>query len=29
METWNSGFVEVSAGRLWPVAKIVTGTVGH
>jgi hypothetical protein len=26
VETWNSGFVEVSAGRLWPVDKIVTGT---
>ena len=25
VETWNSGFVEVSAGRLWPVDKIVTG----
>jgi hypothetical protein len=23
VETWNSGFVEVSAGRLWPVDKIV------
>ncbi len=25
VETWNSGFVEVSAGRLWPVDRIVTG----
>jgi hypothetical protein len=25
VETWNSGFVEVSAGRPWPVDKIVTG----
>ena len=25
VETWNSGFVEVSAGRRWPVDKIVTG----
>ncbi|HYR38644.1 MAG TPA: DUF4178 domain-containing protein [Methylomirabilota bacterium] len=25
VETWNSGFVEVSAGRLWPIDKIVTG----
>ena len=24
VETWNSGFVEVSAGRPWPVDKIVT-----
>jgi uncharacterized protein DUF4178 len=25
VETWNSGFTEVSAGRLWPVDRIVTG----
>lgn len=29
VETWNSGFVEVSAGRPWPVDKIVTGTGGR
>jgi len=25
VETWQSGFVEVSAGRLWPIESIVTG----
>jgi hypothetical protein len=29
VETWNSGFVEVSVGRAWPVGKIVTGARGR
>jgi hypothetical protein len=28
VEAWPSGFVDVSVGRFWPVARIVTGTGG-